>query len=242
MNKKWDIIAGPCAAESLSQILRSAKFLKKHQVNILRAGIWKPRSNPNSWQGSKDKAIEWMLKARTETGINIASEAIDTISLKKLIKANFNYIWIGSRNGQNYSLLKEAGKLTKNTKIQIILKRSMSASLTEWLGAAQYITKNNPNVILCERGIRGFSEDTRNILDLQTAWLAKQQSKLPVIIDVSHAAGRADLIIPMSKAAKAAEFNGLMIEVHPSPQSAKTDSNQQINFDQFNTLIKNLKH
>lgn len=238
---KWNIIAGPCAAESSKQILETAIFLKKHKINVLRAGIWKPRSNPTSWQGSGDKAIQWMLKAREKTGIKIATEVIDESSLNKIIKAKFDYIWIGTRNGQNYSLIKRIGELTKSTKTPIILKRSMSASLDEWLGAAEYITKNNQNVILCERGIRTFSTDTRNVLDLQTAWLAKSKSKLPVIIDISHAAGRRDLIIPMAKASKACGLNGIMVEVHPCPKKAKTDAKQQISFTQFNKLIKNIQ-
>ena len=149
-------------------------------------------------------------------------------------------MWIGSRNGLNYALLEEIGIFTKKTKTPIILKRAMSASLEEWIGSARYITKNNPNIILCERGIRGYSPDTRNILDLQTAYLAKIKFKLPVIVDVSHAAGRRDLIIPMSKAVKAAGFDGLMIEVHPNPDKAKTDSPQQINFSTYKKLYSEI--
>jgi 3-deoxy-7-phosphoheptulonate synthase len=236
----WGVIAGPCAAESLNQIIKSAKNLKKNQIRVLRAGIWKPRTSPNSWQGAGNQAIEWMIKAKQETGVKIATEINDERSLKKAIKAEFDYLWIGSRNGQNYSLLKKIGKLTQKTKIIIILKRCMSASLEEWIGASEYITKYNKNVILCERGICGFPKDTRNVLDLQTAWLAKQKSGLPVIVDVSHAAGRRDLILPMSRAVKACGFDGLMVEVHPTPEKAKTDSNQQINFPAFKRLISSL--
>lgn len=236
--QNWNVIAGPCAAESLDQIIESAKNLKDCGADILRAGVWKPRTNPNNWQGVGEESIDWLIQARDKTNISIATEVRDRISLEKILSAKFDYIWVGSRNGQNYTLLEEVGKLSSETKTPIILKRSMSASLNEWLGAAEYITRYNQDVILCERGIRGYSEDTRNILDIQTAWLAKQKSGLPVIVDVSHAAGRVDLIIPMSKAVKAAGFNGLMVEVHPDPVHAKTDSQQQINFKEFEILIR----
>lgn len=236
----WTIIAGPCAAESFDQIIKTAETIKINGANILRAGIWKPRTSPHTWQGAGEEAIEWMKIAKNRIDIPIATEVKDRTNLSKLLEADFDYVWIGSRNGLNYSLLEDTGKLTSNTNTKIILKRSMNASLKEWLGASEYITKYNQNVILCERGIRGFSEDTRNILDLQTAWLAKQYSGLSVIVDVSHAAGRTDLIIPMSKAVKAVGFDGLMVEVHPNPPEAKTDQDQQINFKDFEILTREL--
>lgn len=244
MNKlidKWMIIAGPCAAESKKQILVSAKELKKQGVGVLRAGIWKSRTSSSDWQGIGDKALEWLVEAKEKTGIKIATEVKDVRTLKLVLKAKFDFLWIGSRNGQNYAFLSKVGELTKKNKTPIIIKRAMAASLDEWLGAAGYVAKNNPNIILCERGIRGYSPDTRNILDLQTAYLAKLKTKWPVIIDVSHASGRRDLILPMSKAVKACGLNGLMIEVHPNPDRAKTDNFQQINFLELKRLISVLK-
>ena len=234
----WIIIAGPCSAESEEQILKTAKFIVKNGADILRAGIWKPRTSPNAWQGAGDPAIEWLVKAKKKTGIKIATEAKDGRTLKLVLEAGFDLIWVGSRNGQNYAFLEEIGLFTKKTKTPIILKRAMSASLEEWIGSANYIAKNNSNVILCERGIRGYSPDTRNILDLQTAYLAKINTRFPVIVDVSHAAGRRDLIVPMSKAVKACGLNGLMIEVHPNPKEAKTDSEQQISLAEFKILMQ----
>lgn len=234
----WTTIAGPCAAESSEQILNSAKRIKELGGDLLRAGIWKPRTNPDFWQGVGDEAIEWMVEARKQTGIAISTEVKSIENIEKTLSAKFDLLWIGSRNGQNYDLLDEIGKMTSDNNIPILLKRSMSSTLEEWIGAAGYITRNHSNVILCERGIRGYTPDTRNVLDLQTAFLAKKESGLPVIIDVSHAAGRRDLIVPMAVATKAVGFDGLMVEVHPNPDTAKTDSKQQISAEEFGQLME----
>jgi len=237
---EWGIIAGPCSAESELQVLETAAFLKQQGVVILRAGVWKPRTNPEDWQGPGDVAMEWLKKAKQKSQIAVATEVKDEHTFQVAVEAGVDVLWVGSRNAQNFSLLEYIGKATKVTKQTIILKRAMSASLVEWLGAARYITRYNPHVVLCERGVRGYSPDTRNILDLQTAYLAKMQSGLPVIVDVSHAAGRTDLIIPMARAVKAAGFNGLMVEVHPDPKNARTDSLQQIDFGTFSLLSTSL--
>ena len=238
--RKWNTIAGPCSAESLDQVLTSARRIKAAGGDILRAGLWKPRTSPDAWQGPGDEGVEWMVEAKKQTGIAISTEVKSTATIEKTLLAGFDLLWIGSRNGQNYDLLDEIGRTTSDSKLPVLLKRSMSASLEEWVGAAGYIARYNPNVILCERGVRGYSPDTRNILDLQTAYLAKQQSGLPVVIDVSHAAGRRDLITPMAVAAKAVGFDGLMVEVHPTPSTAKTDSKQQISLDDFDRLMETL--
>jgi len=240
-NKNWIYVVGPCAAESKKQIFISAKKLKKHGVHIFRAGIWKPRTNSNAWQGIGDRAVEWLVEVKKKVGIKIATEVKDKRTLNLALKANFDLVWVGSRNGQNYAFLHEVGLMTKKTKTPVIVKRAMATSLNEWIGAAGYVARNNSNIILCERGIRGYAPDTRNILDLQGAYLAKINTKYPVIVDVSHAAGRRDLILPMSKAVKACGFNGLMVEVHPQPDLAKTDGFQQINFRKFSQLISALK-
>lgn len=243
MNKEinwsgWKIIAGPCAAESRDQILHCANDLRTYSPDVFRAGLWKPRTSPNDWQGSGDEAIEWMKEVKRSIGLAISTEVKDSRSLTATLKAEFDVLWIGSRNAQNYSLLEEVGKETSTLKIPIILKRGMGSDLDDWIGAANYIYRHNPNIILCERGIKGFPRNTRNVLDLQTAKLAQLESKLPVIIDVSHAAGRRDLIIPMALAVKAAGFNGLMVEVHPDPDHAKTDAEQQISIKQFSELME----
>lgn len=234
----WTVIAGPCAAESRDQILTSAKRIKELGGDILRAGIWKPRTNPDSWQGVGDEAIEWMVEAKKQTGIAISTEVKSIENIEKTLSAKFDLLWVGSRNGQNYDLLDEIGKMTSDNNIPILLKRSMASTLEEWIGAAGYITRHHPNVILCERGIRGYTPDTRNVLDLQTAYLAKKETGLTVFIDVSHAAGRRDLIVPMAVATKAVGFDGLMVEVHPNPNMAKTDSKQQISAEEFSQLME----
>lgn len=240
-SKSFIFIAGPCAAEDQNQIISVAKTFKTIGIPILRAGIWKPRTNSNDWQGAGDPALEWMAEAKKQTGVLTATEVKDRRTIELAIKSGIDYLWIGSRNAQNYALLEEVGKATAKSKAPVILKRSMSSSLQEWLGSASYIAKHNKNVILCERGIRGYSPDTRNILDLQTAYLAKLQSPFKVIVDVSHAAGRTDLIYPMSLAVKAAGFDGLMIEAHPDPKNAKTDSFQQVDLKEIERIFNAVK-
>lgn len=240
INLNWIFIAGPCAAENSNQILSTALKLKELGIPILRAGLWKPRTSSDSWQGVGDLGLKWLLNAKNKTGVLTATEVRDEDTIRLALENEIDYLWIGSRNAQNYVLLEQIGQLTAKSKTPIILKRSMSSSLDEWLGSASYIARHNSNIILCERGIRGYSPDTRNILDLQTAYLAKLKSPYKVIIDVSHAAGRRDLILPMAKAVKAAGFDGLMIESHPDPDSALTDSFQQIDFDELEEIVKSL--
>lgn len=236
----WTVIAGPCSAESREGITTSARRLKELGVDIFRAGVWKPRTSPKSWQGCGDEAIDWMKEARQETGIAIATEVKDVRTTEVALNADFDVLWIGSRNSQCYQLLEEVGKLTSQNKRTIILKRGMSSSLDEWLGSADYVIKHNDNVVLCERGIRGYSPDTRNILDLQTARLAQDKAGLPVIVDVSHASGRRDLVPFMAMAVKAAGLSGIMIESHPTPDKAITDGFQQISLEDFGTVMRRL--
>lgn len=237
--KRWTVIAGPCAAETKEQILQSANGISQAGADIFRSGLWKPRTEAKSWQGVGEEGVEWMVEAKKETGLKIATEVKDSKTLEAVLKANFDVIWIGSRSCTHYPLLEEVGFQTKDKKLPIILKRGMGSSLKDWLGAAEYIARHNPNVVLCERGIAGFGEQvTRYVLDLQTAKVA--QKYFPVVVDVSHAAGRRDLIIPMAKAVKAAGLNGLMVEVHPKPDRAKTDTNQQISLADFQLLMEKL--
>lgn len=241
-SKNWIIIAGPCAAESRQQVFDSALGISQIDKGIVfRAGIWKPRTNPNSWQGSGEKAISWMVDIKKQTGLAIATEVNIPQNIEKLLSAGFDSLWVGSRNSQNYDLLKEIGTQTSSNHIPIILKRGMSEYANEWIASAGYITRNNPNVIFCERGVRGPTENTtKNILDLQTACIVQDETGLPVIIDPSHASGRRDLITRMSLATKAVGLNGLMIEVHPTPNTALSDSSQQINIPHFRQLIQEL--
>lgn len=240
IDNNWTVVAGPCAAESREQIAQSASSIASARADVLRAGLWKPRTTPDSWQGAGEEAVEWMQEARRQTGIAITTEVNSARTIESTLKVGFDILWIGSRNSTYFPLLDEVGRQTADKQIPIILKRGMGSELSEWLGAADYIRKHNPNVILCERGIKGFNKETRNTLDLQTAKLAQIESGLPVIIDVSHAAGRRDLILPMAMAVKASGFNGLMIETHPNPDNAKTDAKQQISLTDFDILMNKL--
>lgn len=240
IKKNWTVFGGPCSAESRDQVVKSAITVAKSGAEVFRAGLWKPRTNPCSWQGVGSEALEWMQEAKRQTGIAISTEVNSLSTIEATLKIGFDILWIGSRNSAYFPLLDEVGRQTSSKQIPIILKRGMGSELDEWLGAADYIRKHNPNVILCERGIKGFNKNTRNTLDLQTAKVAQIESGLPVIIDVSHASGRRDLILPMAMAAKAAGFNGLMIETHPDPDTAKTDSKQQISLSDFETLMAKL--
>lgn len=239
--KSWTVVGGPCAAESKEQVLESARSISESGAQVLRAGIWKPRTSPNSWQGAGLEALNWMQEAKRQTGIAITTEVNGADTVEATLRANFDILWIGSRNSTYFPLLTEVGIQTADTQIPVILKRGMGSELEEWLGAADYIRKHNPNVILCERGIKSYNRCTRNTLDIQTAKLAQIESGLPVIVDVSHAAGRRDLIVPMACAVKAAGFNGLMVEVHPEPDKARTDSKQQISLDVFKDLMRCLE-
>lgn len=242
IDQNWTVVAGPCAAESKKQIVQSAFSVAKSGAEVFRAGLWKPRTSPESWQGAGEEGSEWMKEAKRQTGIAITTEVNSAGTIEAALKAGFDILWIGSRNSIYFPLLDEVGKQTSDKQIPVILKRGMGSELNEWLGAADYIRKHNPNVILCERGIKSFNKCTRNTLDLQTAKVAQIESGLPVIIDVSHAAGRRDLILPMALAAKAAGFNGLMIETHPEPDLARTDSKQQISLEDFGTLMSKLNN
>lgn len=235
--KKPFIIAGPCSVESEEQILKIAHEIKKQGVSFLRGGAFKPRTNPDSFQGLGKQAIKYLAKAKEETGLQIVSE-IPESKYVKLFEKHVDIIQVGSRNMHNYWLLKKLGKTDKI----ILLKRGMSATLNEFLLAAEYITKEgNKKVILCERGIRTFSDYTRNTLDLSIVPLIKKNTSFPIIVDPSHATGDSELVLPMAKAALAAGADGLMIEVHYDPLNALSDGKQSLNFEQFKTLMEEIK-
>jgi 3-deoxy-7-phosphoheptulonate synthase len=234
--KKPIIIAGPCAIESHEQLLKIAKNIKKLGAHMLRGGAYKPRTSPYAFQGLEEEGLKIMKKVSKETGLPIISEIISINDLQ-LFKKYPDMIQIGSRNMHNFDLLKKVAKSDK----PILLKRGMSATMEEFLLAAEYILKEgNPNIVLCERGIRTFEQSTRNILDLNTLALIKQESHLPIIVDPSHAAGRYDLVPPLAKAGIAAEADGLIVEVHNDPTNALCDGGQSLTFKSFESLIKEL--
>lgn len=227
------VIAGPCSVESEEQIMKAARSVKEAGANMLRGGTYKPRTSPYSFQGLGRIGLQYLSKAGLETGLPIITEVTDTRDVY-LIGEYADVLQIGTRNMQNYSLLVEVGKIKK----PVLLKRGMNATIEEWLNSAEYIMNaGNPDVILCERGIRTFETYTRNTLDLSAVAVVKGLSHLPVVVDPSHATGRADLILPMSLSAVMAGCDGLEIEVHPSPAEALSDKEQQLTPGQFKTLM-----
>ena len=234
--KEIILMGGPCAVESSIQMSQSAETVKKAGGKILRGGVFKPRTSPYSFQGLGLEGLNYLVQAAQEQNLLCVTEVIDVQSLD-LVVDEVDIIQIGARNMQNFGLLKLVGKIRK----PIILKRGLSATIEEWLLAAEYIlAAGNPQVILCERGIRTFEPSTRNTLDLSAVGVAKALSHLPVIVDPSHAAGRRDLISSLSKAAIAAGADGLLIEMHPNPAEATSDGPQSLDPEQFVELAREL--
>ena len=229
------IIAGPCTISSYEEAYSIAKELKKQGIKFFRAGTYKSRTNPYSFQGLQDEGIEILIKIKNELDLSLVTE-LQTIEQVKKYAKDIDIIQVVSRNMYNYELLKELGKIKK----PILLKRGLTATYNEWLLAAEYILKEgNYNVILCERGIRGFnSDETRNVLDMQAIPYIKQNSKLPIIIDPSHASGNAYMVEPMSKAALIAGADGLIIETHINPKQSICDSQQTIDIKTLENIIK----
>lgn len=235
-NGKPVIIAGPCAVESCSMIIETARFVKSAGASILRGGAYKPRTSPYSFQGLKEEGLKYLKEASDETGLPVVSEVLDTRDVEMACKY-IDMIQVGSRNMQNYSLLKEVGISQK----PVMLKRGMASTIDEWLNAAEYIAaEGNEKIIFCERGIRTFERYTRNTLDLSCIPVMKEKTMLPVIVDPSHGTGRQELIEPMSLAAIAAGCDGIMIEVHEHPEIALSDGSQSLNFEQFKNLSRKI--
>lgn len=230
------VMAGPCAIESYEQLLETAKFVKSQGANILRGGAYKPRTSPNSFQGLKEEGLEILKVVKKETGLPVITELMDARELDKLYEVA-DIIQIGSRNMQNFTLLTEVGKQDK----PVMLKRGISASISEWIGAAEYIAVGgNQNIIMCERGIRTYNDYTRNTLDLAAVPIIQKETGLPVIVDPSHATGVRYLVKPMSIAALAAGADGIMVEVHPDPVNALSDGMQSLHFNEFEDLMKSI--
>ncbi|CEK34250.1 MAG: 3-deoxy-7-phosphoheptulonate synthase [Paraclostridium sordellii] len=231
------IMAGPCAIESYEQLLETAKFIKKQGANMLRGGAYKPRTSPNSFQGLKEEGLEILKSVKIETGLPVITELMDARDLEKIYDVT-DIIQIGSRNMQNFTLLSEVGKQDK----PVMLKRGISSTINEWIGAAEYIAiGGNSNIIMCERGIRTYNDYTRNTLDIAAVPIIKKETNLPVVVDPSHATGVRYLVKPMSIASLAAGADGLMIEVHPNPSEALSDGPQSLNFDEFEDLMNSIK-
>ena len=230
------VMAGPCAVESKQQLLESARLVKEAGATILRGGAFKPRSSPYSFQGLEEEGLEYLALAREETGLPVVTEALDQQHLP-LVSQYADIIQIGARNMQNFSLLKQAAGYGK----PILLKRGLSATVEEWILAAEYIlAAGNPTVILCERGIRTFETSTRNTLDLSAVPVLKHLTHLPVVVDPSHSTGKWRWVPSMSQAAIAAGADGLIIEVHPNPGEALCDGPQSLEPEKFALLMKNI--
>jgi 3-deoxy-7-phosphoheptulonate synthase len=230
------VVAGPCAVESREQLLKTAESVKDAGADILRGGAFKPRTSPYSFQGLGKEGLSLLREAREETGLPFVTELISPKHIE-LFDGLVDGIQIGARNMQNFDLLKEVGRLS----VPVVLKRGISSTIEEWLMSAEYImSQGNQNVILCERGIRTFEPYTRNTLDLSAIPIIKKLSHLPILVDPSHATGNASLVAPLALAAVAAGADGLMIEVHPEPQSALSDGPQSLRPQQFEQLMRQI--
>ena len=228
------VIAGPCAVESEEQILSTARAVKKAGARLLRGGAFKPRTGPHTFQGLKEEGLKLLDLARRETGLPIVTEVMSPDNVG-LVAEYADLLQIGARNMQNFDLLREVGRIGK----PVLLKRGMSATIEEFLAAAEYIlAEGNSQVILCERGIRTFETATRNTLDLSVVPLVKELSHLPIMVDPSHATGRRSLVAPMAKAALVVGAHGILVEVHPEPEKALSDGPQSLTFAGFEKLME----
>lgn len=235
--KKLAVMAGPCSVESEKQIISVAKDVKKSGAGFLRGGAFKPRTSPYSFQGLGEEGLDLLILAKKETGMPIVSEIMDANVLDKFVE-NVDIIQVGARNMQNYSLLKELGKL----KTPILLKKGFASTIEEWLMSAEYVmNEGNENIILCERGMRTFETFTRNTMDICAVPIVKRLSHLPVIADPSHGTGISWLVGPAAKASVSLGADGLMIEVHNCPDEALCDGNQALTPEMFDDLMKKLR-
>ncbi len=233
----FTVMAGPCAIENREMLLKTAQEVKKAGATFLRGGAYKPRTSPYAFQGLEEEGLRYMAEAREATGLNIVCEVTSLRALETAVKY-VDMLQISARNMQNFELLKEAGR----SGVPVLLKRGLSATIDEWLNAAEYIiSEGNEQIVLCERGIRTYETSTRNTLDLSAVSVIRQKSHLPVIVDPSHATGVRAYVNPMSKASVAVGADGLMIEVHPCPSCALSDGPQSLTFEQFDTLMEELK-
>jgi len=230
------VIAGPCSVEGRDMLGATARRVKQAGARALRGGAFKPRTSPYSFRGMGEDGLKLLAEVRAETGLPVVTEVMDTRQVD-LVAAYADVLQIGARNMQNYSLLMEVGRLRR----PVLLKRGMAATVKDLLLAAEYVmSQGNTNVILCERGIRTFETATRNTFDLAAIPVLKRETHLPVVADPSHAGGRRDLVAPLAFAAVAAGADGLMIEVHPDPETATSDGDQSLDFAEFDLLMERL--
>jgi 3-deoxy-7-phosphoheptulonate synthase len=235
--KTFTVIAGPCSVENEEMILRTAEFLRGEGVTMLRAGAFKPRTSPYAFQGMGQKGLDILVKAREKTGIGIVTELMDTENADAVEQAA-DVIQIGARNMQNFALLRRVSQARK----PVLLKRGMAATLEEWLMAAEYVMAGeNYNVLLCERGVRTFSDHSRNTLDLSVIPPVKKLSHLPILVDPSHGTGKRDYVPAMALAGLAAGADGLLVEVHPDPDKAMSDGAQSLDFAAFRRMMEQLR-
>ena len=231
------LIAGPCTVESEEQMLAAARLVKKHGAQMLRGGAFKPRTGPHTFQGLGVEGLKFLRQAGDAEGLPVVTEVMRIEQLETVCRYA-DVLQIGARNMQNFDLLKEVGKLRH----PVLLKRGMSATIEEFLSAAEYIlAEGNPRIILCERGIRTFEKATRNTLDLSIVPLIRELSHLPIVVDPSHATGRRSLVGPMAKAAIVVGAHGIMVEVHPDPDKALCDGAQSLTGEGFGQLVKELQ-
>lgn len=234
---KLVIVAGPCAVENEEQMLNTARMVKKAGASMLRGGAFKPRTSPYAFQGLEEEGLKILKSVSAEVGIPFVTEVVNPRDVD-LVARYADMFQIGARNMQNFTLLKEVGK----TKKPVILKRGLAATIEEWLMAAEYIlSEGNFAVVLCERGIRTYETSTRNTLDLSAIPAIQRLSHLPILADPSHGTGKRHLVLPLSRAAVAAGADGLLIEVHPDPESALSDGPQSLNFSEFEALMNEIK-
>ncbi|CAM8338246.1 AroA 3-deoxy-D-arabino-heptulosonate 7-phosphate (DAHP) synthase [Candidatus Methylopumilus universalis] len=236
--KQIQIISGPCSVETPDQMEKSAKAVKAAGVRLMRGGAFKPRTSPYTFQGTGVEGLEMFRKAADKEGLPIVTELMDARQLDTFMKYKVDVIQIGTRSMQNFELLKEVGKVN----VPVILKRGMSATISEWLMAAEYIAAGgNHNIIFCERGIRTFETYYRNVLDVTAIPVLKKETHLPVIVDPSHAGGKAWMVAALSRAAIAAGADGLLVEMHPNPCEAWCDADQAINPQELISLMGELR-
>jgi len=235
--RRFVIMAGPCAVEDREQLMETAMAVKKAGASIVRGGAFKPRTSPFSFQGLRKAGLELLAAVRREVGLPVVTEVVDA-SQVNMVSQYADILQVGARNMQNFTLLTKIGK----SGCPVLLKRGYSATVAEWLTAADYLlAEGNEQVILCERGIRSFEDSVRFSLDISSIPVVKKSSHLPVIVDPSHAAGHYDLVAPLAKAAVAAGADGLIIEVHPNPQEALVDGVQSLNIARFEKLMAELR-
>src|ERR1700761_5915042 len=232
----FTVMAGPCSVENPEQIAATAKFVRDHGAHVLRGGVFKPRTSPYAFQGLGWQGLDLLVAAGRETGLPVITEVMAVEQAQRIAK-DADILQIGARNMQNFDLLREVGKLDR----PVLLKRGLSSTIDEWLGAAEYIVaQGNQQVILCERGIRTFERATRNTLDLSAIAVVRERTHLPIIVDPSHGTGLRRYVAPMAWAARAAGAHGLLIEVHPDPDQALSDAAQSLSFDEFGELMSQL--